>query len=82
MDLGRNRDTKQPSITLTMVYAVKRIFATHVYRFDGTYYLQGDKGPIGHIITSIAARLVMIWFERQFQKLVTRLNLNILMYSR
>ena len=46
-----NSQALHKMVTLAIVYAVKRIFATHVYRFDGTYYLQGDKGPIGHIVT-------------------------------
>ena len=61
---------------------MKSVFTSHVYRYKGKYYLQGDRGPIGHLITCTVARLVMIWFNQKFLALIAALGLTMYMYLR
>ena len=60
----------------------KSVFTSHVYRQNGKYFLQGDKGPIGHIVTGSAARLVLIDFDRNFITLVKRLKIEMFLFAR
>ena len=69
-------------MTLALVYAMRKVFTSHVYRYKGKYHLQGDRGPIGHILTGVAARLIMIWFDIKFQELVKQLGINLILYMR
>ena len=69
-------------MTVALTYAVKKIFSTHGYRYGGKYYIQGDWGPIGHILTCVVARLVMIWFDLRFKQLVLNLGINLIMFLR
>ena len=61
---------------------MKSVFTSHVYRYKGKYYLQGDRGPIGHLITCTVARLVMIWFNQKFLALIAALGLTMYVYLR
>ena len=53
-----------------------------MYRYGNEVYVQGDRGPIGHVITCIAARVIMLWFNINFLELVRNLGLMLVMFQR
>ena len=69
-------------MALALSSAVKKVFSSHVYRVGDKYYLQGDRGPIGHLLMCTIARLVMCYFDMVYMDLVTRLGIMMLMERR
>ena len=68
--------------SLAIVMGFQSVFTSHIYRQNGKYYLQGDKGPIGHIVTGSAARLVLIDFNKRFTSMVKRLKIELFLFAR
>ena len=48
----------------------------HVYTFGGSLHIQEGKGSIGDRATGIIAQIVMIWWDRQFKRLLKELKVN------
>ena len=69
-------------ISKLMEKAVLTSMKNHVYRFDGKVYKQEDGGPIGDELAQAVARMVMLWWDRQFIGLCDRLKIDMLMYMR
>ena len=62
-------------MTIAIIKGIRTIFTTHVYRYGGKYFLEVDRGPIGHVITCSVARLIMIWWNQKYLELLTTLGL-------
>ena len=69
-------------VILALTHAVRKVFQTHIHRYNGRHHIQGDRGPIGHIITGEVARVIMIWFDQEFVKLTKILKVELVLYSR
>ena len=53
----------------------------HIYQFDGKVYRQNDGGPIGLEITGVLARLVMLWWDREYLTKLNYLGLELELYK-
>ena len=69
-------------MAMALATAVKKVFSSHVYRVGDNYYLQGDRGPIGHILTCTVARLIMTYFDMIYLEMLTKLGIAMIMYRR
>ena len=49
---------------------------------DGRVYRQQEGGPIGLEITGVLARLVMLWWDKEFMRKAREFETDILMYLR
>ena len=58
------------------------IMSNHTYLWNDTLKLQQDGGPIGDKFSQAAARLYLIWWDRQFLHLVKVAGINITLYKR
>ena len=61
-----------------MKKSVMAIFQTHTYRFAEKFFLQKRGGPIGLRSMCCVARLVMMWWDKEFLEVVRKSNLTIL----
>ena len=54
----------------------------HAYSFNGKSYLQEDGGSIGERFTQALARVVMLWWDRQYKKVASEGGVSLLCYKR
>ena len=64
-------------IAQVMQKSVLAIFQTHTYSFGRKYFLQKRGGPIGLRSTCCVARLVMMWWDKEFLEVAKKSNLTI-----
>ena len=76
-DLQKNR-----MFALMMSKAVEVSMKNHMYRFDGNVYKQEDGGPIGDELSQAVARIVMMWWDEKFLERCSKLDVDVLMYTR
>ena len=62
--------------------AVIAAMSGHVFRFNGTTYVQDDGGAMGNELTVAIARSVMLKWDRQFKQLCTDNLVALLLYRR
>ena len=69
-------------LTWEMKYrvAMMAVLQNHTYQFNKEARLQSDGGPIGLELAGAMARVVMLWWDRQFLKLA-ELNQLFLCYN-
>ena len=77
-----SEEQKQMMLALVLMKAVETSMSNHTYRFGGKIYKQSDGGPIGDELSQAVARLVMIWWDRKFLEICTRLEIRILFFTR
>ena len=65
-----------------MVVVIDFIMKNHLYTFDGKVYRQVSGGPIGLELTGVLARIVMIWWDKEYLKKLKNLNIKLLLYKR
>jgi hypothetical protein len=53
------------------------MFHTHIYQFNGNYYLQQKGGPIGLRATCCTARLTMVEWDRRWLAMMVRMGISI-----
>ena len=75
-------EQKWKLIACMLTKAVETSITNHMYRFDGVFYKQTDGGPIGDELSQAIARQVMIWWDREFLRICSEINLDILFYTR
>ena len=78
--LGKNGLTtleKRMLIAQVMQKSVLAIFQTHTYSFGRKFFLQKRGGPIGLRSTCCVARLVMMWWDKEFLEVAKKSNLTI-----
>ena len=75
---GLTKTEKRMVTAQVMQKAVLAIFQTHTYSFATKYFLQKRGGPIGLRSTCCVARLVMMWWDKEFLEIVESSNLTIL----
>ena len=68
---------KKIMIARSMEIAVDTIMSNHLYQFDGKVYMQNDGGPIGLEMTGVLARLVMLWWDREYLGRLKNLGLEL-----
>ena len=73
---------KKRMIAKTMEIAVLAIMENHLYQFDGKVFRQREGGPIGLEVTGVLARLVMLWWDREYLKKLRELGLELDFYKR
>ena len=61
---------KKRMVTKAMEIAVITIMDHHLYQFDGKVFRQKEGGPIGLEITGVLARLVMLWWDTEYLKIL------------
>ena len=69
-------------ISRAVEVAVETIMENHIYQFDENVYRQKDGGPIGLEITGVLARLVMLWWDREYITKLNNLGLGLELYKR
>ena len=69
-------------LALMLMKAVETSMSNHTYRFGGKLYKQSDGGPIGDELSQAIARLVMIWWDRRFLEICTRIGIEVLFFTR
>ena len=80
---GEPTDEQKHKMVAHMVsQAVKVSMSNHMYRFGGKTYKQTDGGPIGDELSQAVARMVMIWWDKQFMKLCKELKIKVLFFKR
>ena len=65
-----------------LIKSVEISISNHMYRFNGTMYKQEDGGPIGAELSQAIARLVMVWWDKQFLKLCNEIGIEVDLYTR
>ena len=58
------------------------VMSYHTYTWNEDIRLQSNGGPIGDRLAEAAARLVLIWFDREFLLLVETAKINLTLYKR
>ena len=58
------------------------VMSNHTYLWNNTIKLQKNGGPIGDKLSQAAARLFLIWWDREFLLLVKSAGINITVYKR
>ena len=59
---------RKKMVSRTLQIAVRKFLKNHIYQVDGKVFRQQEGGPIGLEITGVLARLVMLWWDREFIK--------------
>ena len=67
-----SRQDAQRIIATVIEIGVVIAMETHVYSFNGIYYIQARGGPIGLCVTAALASLIMCYFDRALAHLLTR----------
>ena len=83
---GKRKDPtrlqKKRMVARTTEIAIHTILSNHMYQMDGKAYKQESGGPIGLEITGVLARIVMLWWYKEFMKKMKVLKLDLWMYKR
>ena len=61
-----DESTLKEMLALAFAKGVKTVFSGHTCSFNNKVYLQQDGGAIGLPLTAAVARLICLWFDRQF----------------
>ena len=78
MKNGLTDKEKRMIVAQVIQKSVLAIFKTHTYTFAKKYFLQKRGGPIGLRSTCCVARLVMMWWDREFLEVIQRSNLAVI----
>ena len=58
------------------------IMKTHIYEFDGKLKMQVKGGPIGMELTGVLAKVFMVWWDKEFNRIMSKLKINNMLYER
>ena len=75
-------EERKVMVALMLREQVKVMMKNHLYSFDGHLYRQVTGGSIGLLLTSTTARAVLGMFDREFKRLLSELNLGLLLQKR
>ena len=62
--------------------AIQAILSMHSYQWNGEMKLQAEGAPIGLEIAGALARIVMLWWDKEFNKMLASNSISIHLYKR
>ena len=68
---------KRRLITESLKVAMNYIMKNHVYLFGNEIKKQSQGGPIGLQLTGTLAQVFMVWWDKQFDEKMTKLNIEV-----
>ena len=75
-------DVKKKLLALVLKKMVGFIMENHVYRFNRKFYRQSEGGPIGLLITTTLAEMVMKRWDRDYRVMMASARIHIPLYKR
>ena len=75
-------DEKKVILFRAVKHGIYTVMKNHTYRWNKSYKLQIDGGPIGDKLACEAARLFMVWFDRNFREHLLAAGVLLRVYKR